>query len=151
MLFRSLLGGLEVMRDGKPQGHLRIYGSAVADAMPGDDRAGLDPVAHWKVRNHAMRASVTAGADADHLGAAARPGPYRVLHTRAPLLDDAHHPQPGKTLAHGAVVLSGGSVRWQRMRGAAAAMSTPSRSTALPPLDGSDPAGLWRQIGRAHV
>ena len=135
MLFRSLLGGLEVMRDGKPQGHLRIYGSAVADAMPGDDRAGLDPVAHWKVRNHAMRASVTAGADADHLGAAARPGPYRVLHTRAPLLDDAHHPQPGKTLAHGAVV----QVTEQRADG----------GVAYAHVDGQGWVDL--QIGRAHV
>ena len=32
------------------------------------------------------------------------------------------------------------------MRGAAAAMSTPSRSTALPPLHGSDPSSLWQRF-----
>jgi glucose-6-phosphate isomerase len=32
------------------------------------------------------------------------------------------------------------------MRGAAAAMSTLSRSTALPPLNGSDPASLWERF-----
>lgn len=100
----TLLGGLDLHKDGAPQGRLRIFGVAVADSLPGDAAAGKDPVAHWKVRNRSMKAAVLAGADADHFGTAAQPGPYRVLHSKAPVLDADLRPITGQALTQGTAV-----------------------------------------------
>jgi hypothetical protein len=67
-------------------------------------------------RTRSMKAAAAAGPDADAFGAAAQPGPHRVLHSKAPILDALLAPVTGKSIARGTLV----QVTGHRVEGGAA-------------------------------